>query len=124
MNSDYYGNRAARRAGPLAAAMATAVLAAATACSGATASTGSAQGSATDASASAGAAGQASLSFSQALKLAQCMRAHGAADFPEPERSGNYAVFSGTFRYGRPPWQQAQRACKALAPAGFFPATG
>ena len=121
MNSNYCRNRESRRAGPLAAAMAAAVLAAATACSGATASTDSAQGRATGASASAGAA--SGMSFSQALKLAHCMRAHGATDFPEPERSGNYAMFSGTFRYGTPQWQQAERACKSLAPAGFFPST-
>ena len=67
------------------------------------------------------------MSFSQALKLAQCMRAHGAAGFPEPEkvpaRSGTYALFAGTFLYGTPRWDQAEAACKSLAPAGFFPAT-
>jgi hypothetical protein len=125
MTSDYCRDRESWRAGPLAAAMAVAVLVAATACSGATASTDSAQAGATGASASAGAAG--GMSFSQALKLAQCMRAHGAAGFPEPEkvpeRSGTYAHFAGTFQYGTPRWDQAENACKSLAPAGFFPAT-
>jgi hypothetical protein len=75
------------------------------------------------------------MSFSQALKLAQCMRAHGAAGFPEPEevtvkpgnsdhlKPGTYAHFTGTFQYGTPQWDQAQNACKSLAPAWFFPAT-
>jgi hypothetical protein len=126
MNSDSGGNRESWRAGPMVVVAAVAVLATATACSGATASTDSAQAGATGASALAGAAG--GMSFSQALKLAQCMRAHGAAGFPEPEkvpeRSGTYAHFTGTFQYGTSRWDQAENACKSLAPAGFFPATG
>jgi hypothetical protein len=108
----------------LAVLAAVGVLATATACGGATASPDSAQGTATGASASAGAAG--GMSFSQALKIAQCMRAHGAADFPEPQKvvgkSGTYAHFTGTFYYGTPRWDQAENACKPLAPAWFFPA--
>jgi hypothetical protein len=122
MNSDHCRNRESRRAGPL-AVLAVAVLAAATACSGATASTDSAQGRATGASASAGATGGESFSYSQALKLTQCMRAHGAAGFPEPRGSGNDVHFTGTFQYGTPQWDQAERACKSLAPAWFFPPT-
>jgi len=58
---------------------------------------------------------------SQDLKLAQCMRAHGAANFPDPTVSGNSVSFQGNFDYGSPQWQKAERACESLAPAGFFP---
>jgi hypothetical protein len=57
---------------------------------------------------------------SQYLKLSQCMRAHGATTFPDPTVSGNNIYFKGTFDYNSPQWQQAERACNSLAPAGFF----
>jgi hypothetical protein len=60
---------------------------------------------------------------SRDVKLAQCMRAHGAIDFPDPAASGNGASFRGSFDFSSPQWQRAERACKPLAPAGFFPST-
>jgi len=56
---------------------------------------------------------------SQDLKLAQCMRAHGATNFPDPTVSGNSVSFQGTFYYRSPQWQRAEQSCKSLAPAGF-----
>jgi hypothetical protein len=61
--------------------------------------------------------------ISRDLQLAQCMRAHGAANFPDPTVSGNGVNFRGNFDFSSPQWQQAERACKSLAPAGFFPST-
>jgi hypothetical protein len=59
----------------------------------------------------------------QLLKLAQCMHAHGATNFPDPTVSGNGVSFRGNFDFSSPQWQQAERSCKSLAPAGFFPST-
>jgi hypothetical protein len=59
--------------------------------------------------------------ISRDLELARCMRAHGATNFPDPAVSGNGAGFRGNFDFSSPQWQQAERSCKSLAPAGFFP---
>jgi hypothetical protein len=176
MNSECGGNRASRRAGPLAVVATAAVLAAATACSGSAASSGSVSTGATgqmlaysqcmrahgvpdfpdpDASGNIQVApgspndplnspqeqvadndckhllpgggssteGVNQQTLSRDLKLAQCMRAHGATNFPDPTVSGNGVSFRGNFDFSSPQWQQAERACKSLAPAGFFPAT-
>jgi hypothetical protein len=61
--------------------------------------------------------------ISQDLKLAQCMRGHGATSFPDPAISGNSVNFQGNFDFSSPQWQRAERACRSLAPAGFFPST-
>jgi hypothetical protein len=58
---------------------------------------------------------------SQDLKLAQCVRAHGVPDFPDPTVAGGSVTFQGTFDTGSPQFQNAERACKSLIPAGMFP---
>jgi hypothetical protein len=57
-----------------------------------------------------------------ALAMAQCMRAHGVPDFPDPDSSGRIAI-QGTPGSGldprSPQFQAAQQACKAFAPPGI-----
>ena len=72
MNNDYGGDRRLRRAGLLPAMAAVAVLTAA--CGGSASSSSSAGGSA---------------NYQQALAYSECMRAHGVADFPDPDAQGN-----------------------------------
>jgi hypothetical protein len=49
------------------------------------------------------------------VKFAECIRAHGVRDFPDPDPKGDFA-------YGvsvtREVWQQATTACKSLQPPG------
>jgi zinc D-Ala-D-Ala carboxypeptidase len=51
----------------------------------------------------------------KAVKFAECIRAHGVKDFPDPDASGD-------FNYGvsvsLAVWQKAVQACKALQPPG------
>lgn len=72
MNNNYGGNRRLLRAGLLPAMAAVAVLA--TACSSASSSSSAAGGSAY---------------YEKALAYSQCMRAHGVANFPDPDSQGN-----------------------------------
>lgn len=67
--------------------------------------------------------GENQQAVSQDLKLAECMRTHGAANFPDPTVHGNSVYFQGNFDYDSPLWQKAEQACKSLAPAGFFSST-
>jgi hypothetical protein len=60
---------------------------------------------------------------SQDLKLAQCMRAHGVPNFPDPTVSGGNVTFQGAFDTGSPQFQNAERGCKSLVPAGMFPSS-
>jgi hypothetical protein len=57
-----------------------------------------------------------------ALAMAQCMRAHGVPDFPDPDSSGRIAI-QGSPGSGldpsSPQFQAAQQACKAFAPPGI-----
>jgi hypothetical protein len=51
----------------------------------------------------------------KAVKFSECIRAHGVADFPDPDAKGEFEYgvsVSGTV------WTKAVRACKALQPAG------
>ena len=75
MNDKTGGNRGLRRAGALAVAAAVAMLA--TACGG-----GSASSSAS------------APTYVQEIALAQCMRGHGAPNFPDPDASGGYTLTS------------------------------
>lgn len=57
-------------------------------------------------------------SFSQSLKFASCMRAHGVPNFPDPTAGGGgieIAPGSGLNPFS-PSFQSAQKACKAFAP--------
>lgn len=113
MDNDYGGNRASRRAGLPAVMAAVAVLTTAAACGSSTSAAGAASG------VSVGHEDQQD--GSQLLKLARCMRAHGATRFPDPAVSGGSVIWHGTFDFGSPQSQNAERACKPLIPAGLFP---
>lgn len=60
------------------------------------------------------------------LKIAQCMRAHGVPDYPDPEVSGgSIVILSGAgINAGSPQFQAAEHACKSVIPPGFSPADG
>jgi hypothetical protein len=59
------------------------------------------------------------------LKLAQCMRAHGVPNFPDPQvpSPGSIAWDFGAAQVNikSAQYQAAQRACQSLVPAGQFP---
>jgi hypothetical protein len=53
----------------------------------------------------------------KAVKLAECIRAHGVPHFPDPDAKGQFA-----FGIDVSPavWRRAVDACKALEPPGIF----
>jgi hypothetical protein len=55
-----------------------------------------------------------------ALKFSQCMRAHGIADFPDPQFSngghGMSIQLPSSIKFNSPQLQAAQKACQALLP--------
>jgi hypothetical protein len=51
-----------------------------------------------------------------ALKMAQCMRAHGVPGFPDPSGGGPVVMPNG-INADAPAFQSAQRACNKLLPA-------
>jgi hypothetical protein len=60
---------------------------------------------------------------SAALKFADCMRANGLTQFPDPDASGTYTA-DGLANQSKldtdgPAWKKAIAACKDLEPAGF-----
>jgi hypothetical protein len=59
----------------------------------------------------------------QAVKFAQCMRANGVSNFPDPGPSGQYtidAIANGSgVDTNSPAFDRALSACKSLEPAGF-----
>jgi hypothetical protein len=75
---------------------------------GAAGSTGTAAGTGTGTSASA---------QDKAVKLAECIRAHGVPHFPDPDPKGQFA-----FGIDVSPavWRRAVEACKSLEPPGIF----
>lgn len=56
----------------------------------------------------------------KALKFAQCMRAHGEPDFPDPDGQGVIRITngSGVLDPNAPQFQQAQKACQSVS-GGF-----
>lgn len=52
-----------------------------------------------------------------ALKYAQCMRAHGVPDFPDPSPSGGFEFQAGTIDRSSPVFLAAQSKCKSLLPS-------
>jgi hypothetical protein len=52
-----------------------------------------------------------------ALKMAQCMRAHGVPGFPDPSGGGPVVIPNG-INADAPAFQSAQRACNKLLPGG------
>lgn len=54
---------------------------------------------------------------SAALKYAQCMRANGVPNFPDPDANGGFGGIQRKLA-GDPGFQAAQQACRGLAPGG------
>jgi hypothetical protein len=52
----------------------------------------------------------------KAEQFAQCMRSHGASNFPDPTAQGTFNL--PTSLTGSPQFKTADAACKSLAPAG------
>jgi len=77
-----------------------------TACSGSSSSTGSATGQST--------------AYQKALKYAQCIRAHGIPNFPDPNSKGQFIVQNGssnpTSNVSKAVAGTALKACRSLAP--------
>ena len=59
----------------------------------------------------------------QAVKFAECMRANGVKNFPDPSASGEFALDTVANRSGvdtnSAAFMQARSACKDLEPSGF-----
>jgi hypothetical protein len=59
----------------------------------------------------------------QAVKFAECMRANGVKNFPDPDASGDLAIDTVANRSGLDTnsavFTQARTACKDLEPSGF-----
>jgi hypothetical protein len=59
----------------------------------------------------------------QAVKFAECMRANGVKNFPDPSASGDFAIDTVANRSGvdtsSAAFTQARSACKDLEPSGF-----
>lgn len=56
---------------------------------------------------------------SEALKLADCMRAHGVPDFPDPTPGGGGVNLAGTgINAKSPAFQSARQKCANLSPKG------
>jgi hypothetical protein len=53
----------------------------------------------------------------QAVKYAQCIRAHGVPDFPDPDAQGRLRGV-GHERQGNPRYSAAFEACRAKLPGG------
>jgi hypothetical protein len=62
--------------------------------------------------------------YAQALKFSQCMRSHGLASFPDPQRNGGVLIQGGPdtgIDPRSPAFQSAQQACRKLLPGGGNP---
>ncbi len=59
----------------------------------------------------------------KAVKFAECMRANGISEFPDPDASGvltlDGVVNGSSLNPRTPAWQRAIGACKGLEPSGF-----
>jgi hypothetical protein len=108
MNRKTGGKAGLRRGGALAVAAAVAALA--TACGSAPSPAGPALG--------------ASVTLSQEVALAHCMRSHGAPDFPDPDASGGFNLSTtpngppGTVDINSTQIQAAYGACRHLLAGG------
>jgi hypothetical protein len=61
----------------------------------------------------------ASTGFSQGVKFAQCMRAHGLTNFPDPGSGGGIQLSAGSgINPQSPGFQAAQKACSRYLPGG------
>ena len=68
--------------------------------------------------------GNSAANVAQAVKFAQCMRANGVSQFPDPDASGaltiDGVVNGSSLDPNSPTFQQAISACKDLEPPGFM----
>jgi hypothetical protein len=107
-----------RKRGTLAAVALLALISAG--CSNPTATTGAA-------GAAGRGTGSSATNLDQAVKFAQCMRANGVSDFPDPDSSGQLTidgvVNGSSLNPNTPTFQQALNACKELEPPGFMGTT-
>jgi hypothetical protein len=69
------------------------------------------------------AANNTSANLDKAVKFAQCMRANGVSQFPDPNTSGQLTIDGiangSSLNPNTPAFQQALSACKDLEPPGF-----
>ena len=55
--------------------------------------------------------------FQELVRLAQCIRQHGVANWPDPDPDGTFALTPALMQ--KPPgWPAATRACQRYWPAG------
>ncbi len=62
--------------------------------------------------------------YSQALKLAVCMRSHGVPNYPDPSANGGGGLIGGPksgISIQSPAFQAAEKACAKLQPSGGGP---
>jgi hypothetical protein len=72
-----------------------------------------------DSGSSGGTGTNAASGVKQGLKLAQCMRAHGVSNFPDPSSSGGINIQQGSgIDPQSPAFQAAQKACRKVIPGG------
>jgi hypothetical protein len=83
---------------------------------------GDSPGSSSSATAGAGAAGTPKTSSSRPVQFAQCMRAHGLANFPDPTAEGTFDLPASLT--SSPQFASADRSCRSLAPAGSLSGQG
>jgi hypothetical protein len=87
------------------------------ACSNAPTNTGTGRDTGT------GDSGSTTATRDQAVKFAECMRANGVKNFPDPSASGDFAIDTVANRSGvdtsSAVFTQARSACKDLEPSGF-----
>ncbi len=82
-----------------------------------TTSTAAASGGAASSGSTAQATGASPLAF------AECMRAHGVPNFPDPKPGGGFSIPAGTSP-AAPAFQAAQAKCRKLLPNGGLPVPG
>jgi hypothetical protein len=63
--------------------------------------------------------GSGSATASAGIKYADCMRAHGVPNFPDPTSAGGGVQLSGAINTQSPAFQSAQSACQKLLPGGL-----
>jgi hypothetical protein len=89
------------------------------ACSGGTGSPGVAQVGSTGSARPSSSAGAADTKAAE-LKFAQCMRAHGVPNFPDPDQDGLTNIGNTGIDPNSPQFKSAQQACKRYAPTVSF----
>jgi hypothetical protein len=74
-------------------------------------------GSSSSGSAGSGSTTGGSTAYQKALAYAQCIRAHGSPDFPDPNSKGQFVIPNGSSNSSFVKFSAAaQKACQSLAP--------